>query len=67
MNHAFSIEITPDWRGLLRCIRREGMPSRVHHIEVLMDPEVSEAICERFDLSNGLNRADRFFGLVIIQ
>jgi len=36
----FSSGVTPNWEALVRCIRREGTPERVHHIELFLDPEV---------------------------
>ncbi len=57
----FGIEITPDWEGLLRCIRRDGMPSRVHYIELFLDGEVQTAICDRYDLLQGLDPGDPYF------
>jgi len=62
MKEAFSVDVTPDWEGLLRCIKREGMPKRVHHIEVLIDPEIYDAICERYGVAAGLDESDPFFG-----
>lgn len=50
MPNAFALPITPDWEGLLRCIRREGTPDRVHFIELFLDREVQEAIAERFGI-----------------
>lgn len=44
------IPVTPDWEGLMQSLRREGAPSRVHHIELFLDPEVNDAIVQRFDL-----------------
>jgi uroporphyrinogen decarboxylase len=58
----FSIAITPDWESLLRCVRREGTPPRVHFIELLMDGEVKDAICERFRLDEALDRGDPAYG-----
>ena len=52
----FAIEITPDWRGLYDCIMREGAPERVHHIELFVDWEIEEAICERYGVLEGLDR-----------
>ncbi len=61
MTSPFSIQITPDWEGLLRCIRRQGTPERVHFIELFLDPEVQDAICRRFNLLDGLDSDDPFF------
>jgi len=60
-NSPFSVEITPDWEGLVRCIRREGTPDRVYVIELFLDAEVQAAICERYDLLTGLDPGDPFF------
>jgi uroporphyrinogen decarboxylase len=57
----FSVPVTPDWRGLLRCIRREGMPARVHYIELFLDWEIQEEICKRYGVLEGLDPADPWF------
>jgi uroporphyrinogen decarboxylase len=57
----FSANVSLDWEGFLRCIRREGTPERVHHIELLLDGEVQHAICARYGLLDGLDEADPFF------
>jgi uroporphyrinogen decarboxylase len=59
----FCREVKPDWEGLLRCIRREGTPQRVHHIELFLDAEVQDAICARYGLLDGLDEADPFYDL----
>lgn len=61
----FTIEITPDWEELLRCIRREGTPERVHFIELFLDPEVQETVCQRYHLLDGLPRDDPYFDLKV--
>ncbi|MBN1935801.1 MAG: uroporphyrinogen-III decarboxylase-like protein [Anaerolineae bacterium] len=61
MNHPFSAAVKPDWEALVRCIRREGTPRRVHHIELFLDAEMQRAICEAFDLLAGLDENDPFF------
>jgi uroporphyrinogen decarboxylase len=53
--------ITPNWEELVACIRRERMPRRVHYMELYLHSEVQAAVCERFDLLAGLDRADPFF------
>lgn len=58
-----SVPVRPDWEALVRCIRREGTPARVHHIELFLDGEIQEAICRRYDLLAGLDPADPFFPL----
>jgi len=61
MNNTFSVPVRPDWEALVRCIRREGTPRRVHHIELFLDPEVQRAICATFNLLDGLDEDDPFF------
>ena len=66
----FPVEFAPNWEGLVRCIERQGTPDRVYFIELFLDVEVQTAICERFDLLEGLDRSDPFFEqkrLVIVQ
>ena len=60
-NSPFSVEVSPDWQGLLSCIKREATPERVHHIELFLDGEVKSAICERYGLLEGLDESDPFF------
>jgi uroporphyrinogen decarboxylase len=57
----FSVDIPPDWEGLVRCIQGQGTPDRVYFIELLWDQEVQTAICERFGLLDGLAPSDPFF------
>jgi len=57
------LNVTPDWEALVRCIRREGTPKRVHHIELFLDGEVQDAVGERFGLRYGLDSADPLFAL----
>lgn len=44
----FSVAVQPDWEALVACILRQGTPRRVHHIELFLDTEVQEAICQRY-------------------
>lgn len=57
----FSIPVVPDWEGFVRCLRREGTPERTHFIELIIDGEVQDLICQRFGLLDGLNPGDPFF------
>jgi uroporphyrinogen decarboxylase len=59
--NAFSVDVTPDWRSLVRCIKREETPARVHHIELFLDPEVQDAVCHRFGLLDGLDPNDPYY------
>lgn len=51
----------PDADGLLRCIWRQGTPSRVHHVELFLDPEIKSAVCERFGVASDQDRSDPFY------
>ena len=53
--------VTPDWEAFVRCILRKGTPQRTHYIELFLDGEVQNAICERFDVLADLDPADPFF------
>ena len=53
-----SIPVQPNWEAFRNCILREGTPDRVHHIELFLDREIQDAICERYDLAGHLNRDD---------
>ncbi len=53
--------VVPDYHALLRCIRLEGTPDRVHNIELFLDPEMKDAVCQRFSLTDSLNPSDPHF------
>ncbi len=57
----FSREITPNWEGFIRCLRRMGTPDRVYNIELFLDQEVEDEICQRYDLLSDLDAGDPFF------
>jgi len=57
----FTTDITPDWEGFIKCLRREGTPQRAHFIELIIDGEVKEEIIARFGLEEDLDRADPYF------
>ena len=61
MRSPFSVEVSPDWEALVRCIRRQGTPRRVHFAELFLDGEIQTAICERFHLLDSLDTADPNF------
>jgi uroporphyrinogen decarboxylase len=50
--------VRPDWEGLIADIRRQGTPGRVYHLELFHDPEVAQAIADRFGLVAGVRRDD---------
>jgi uroporphyrinogen decarboxylase len=56
-----SIEIKPNWQGLLQCIKRAGTPDRVYFFELMLDPEVQEELSARFHLVDDLDQDDPFF------
>ncbi len=60
-NRFFHKSVSPDWKAFVSCIRREGTPKRVHNIEIGLDEEIKTALCERFNLLDGLNARDPFF------
>ena len=53
-----STPVKPDWEAFRACIMREGTPKRVHYIELFLDGEVQEAVCQRFGLLDVLDRDD---------
>jgi len=57
----FSVEITPDCEGFLKCLRREGTPDRVFFGELLVDEEVKAAVAERFGLVDDLDPGEPFY------
>ena len=57
----FAVDVKPDWEGLLRCVRREGTPGRVYFIELFVDREVQQLLCERYGLLDGIGADDPFF------
>jgi uroporphyrinogen decarboxylase len=61
-NTLLSFPVKPDWEGLVRCIRRQGTPARVHFIELFLDAEMQDAVCARFGLLNDLDPATPEFG-----
>jgi hypothetical protein len=57
----FSVSIEPDWEGFVKCLRREGTPKRTHYIELIIDGEIQDAICQRFGLLDKLNPNDPYY------
>lgn len=58
---AFSVALEPDVQEMTDILFRRKMPRRVHHVELFLDKEIKEAVCARFELAPGLNRADPLF------
>ncbi|MFW6138861.1 MAG: hypothetical protein ACOC7U_06790, partial [Spirochaetota bacterium] len=48
-------EIIPDVEELIAVIKREKKPSRVHVIELFLDQEIKDQVCERYGLDRDLN------------
>jgi len=59
----FSVNINPDWQGLVDCILRKGTPRRVYNIELFLDEEIKDVICEKFGLLDNLKESDPYFKL----
>ena len=59
----FSVPVKPDWESLIDCIERKSTPARVHHIELYLDDEIKEIICDRFGLQEGIRNHDPSFDL----
>lgn len=54
-------KVIPDVNELLDVIRRDRRPKRVHHIELFLDAEIKDAVCEQYDIAGDLNRSDPFY------
>jgi uroporphyrinogen decarboxylase len=52
--------IEPDIEELLAVIRRSSMPKRVHHIELFLDEEIKQLICERFEIRAKIDSGSEF-------
>jgi uroporphyrinogen decarboxylase len=57
----FTTPFTPDWERFVQCVALEREPARAHMIELFLDAEVKDAICERYDLVAGLDENDPAF------
>lgn len=55
--------VVPDVEELIAIIKRERRPKRVHFIELFLDDEVKDLVCERYELTKGLNESDPFYWL----
>ncbi|MFH1613759.1 MAG: uroporphyrinogen decarboxylase family protein [Planctomycetota bacterium] len=51
----FEKTIEPDVESLLNVIRPGNEPRRVHFIELFLDEEIKEQICQRFSLDQGMD------------
>ena len=57
----FTKPFQPNWEGLVDNILRKGTPDRCYHIELFHDGELRNAIIDRFDLADGLDKNDPDF------
>ncbi len=53
--------ITPNWEGLLDNILRKGTPDRIYNMELFQDPQIRDAIADRYGLADGLSRDDAHY------
>ena len=53
--------VAPDAEAFLANLRREGTPKRVHFMELFLDLEIKQAVCERFGLIDDLSEDDPYF------
>ena len=53
------VPVEPDVEALISCIRRQGQAGRVHHIELFLDEEIQQRLCERFEIGADI-AADEF-------
>ena len=56
MESPFATRFTPNWQGFVDCIMRRGTPDRVYHIELFLDREIQDVICQRYGLLAGLDQ-----------
>jgi len=52
------IPVKPDGEALLRNLRREGTPERVHFMELGIDGEIAQAVMQRFGLGQSVAQDD---------
>jgi uroporphyrinogen decarboxylase len=57
----FSVPVIPNWEGFVKCLRREGTPERTHFIELIIDGEVQDWICQHYGLLNNLSGNDPYY------
>ncbi len=57
----FAVAVSPNWEAFLCCLRRERTPERVHFVELLLDEEIKEAVAQRFNLLEGIERSEPFY------
>ncbi|MCK4804546.1 MAG: uroporphyrinogen-III decarboxylase-like protein [Spirochaetes bacterium] len=55
--------VIPDVLEFIDVIKRKKKPGRVHFIELFLDDEVKDVVCERYELAEGINKNDPFYNL----
>lgn len=50
------VPVEPDVEALINCIRRQGQPQRVYYIELFLDEEIQQRLCERFEIGADITR-----------
>jgi hypothetical protein len=51
----------PNWEDFLKCLRREATPERTHYIELIIDGEVQDWICQQYGLLENLSGNDPYY------
>ena len=59
----FDKAVEPDISELINIIRRKQPGKRVHCIELFLDQEIKDRVCERFDIGCGINPNEPFANL----
>jgi uroporphyrinogen decarboxylase len=57
----FATDVTPDWEAFVQNVARKREPKRAHMIELFLDAEVKDAICDRYGLTAPLDPGDPAF------
>ena len=63
MNNLLSQSITPDYEAFISCIMRKSTPRRVHNIELFLDGEIKNAVCDRFGIDQNIHPAHPYADL----
>ncbi len=61
MYRGICAEFQPDYEGLIDTLTHKGTPKRVYHMELFQDPQIQNAIFERFELGNSIQESDPYF------
>jgi len=54
----FAVEVTPDFERFIDCIMRRGTPDRVHYVELFLDVQIKDVICERYGIFPSIDPED---------